>query len=70
MYASTACSQPGMARAGDGTRVTSRLFTAPHWPLALSDSTHTCDVTAIVGPSLVYQYKKNKERIPFGKNSG
>ena len=34
-------SQPGMARAGDVTRVTSRMFTAPRWPLATTDVKHT-----------------------------
>ena len=29
-------SQSGLARAGDGTRVKSRVFTAPRWPLATS----------------------------------
>ena len=68
MHASTAFltgryARPGPARpaghsvcAGDGTRVTSRVFTALRWLLATFDRTPTCDVTVISGLSLVYQY--------------
>ena len=55
-------SQTGMARAGDGMRVQrSRVFTAPRWPLATSDHTHNGDVAVQSGPSLVYQYERQKE---------
>ena len=70
MYASTAFLT--------GRYVTSRVFTAPRWPLmATFDRTHACDVTALSGQSLVYQYdtlsvhddqrNNQKER---GKNMG
>ena len=50
-------------RAGDRTRVTSRVFTAPRWPLTTSDRTHTGDVTALSGLSLVNTNNTNtKER--------
>ena len=47
-------------RAGDGTRVTTCVFAAPRLPLATSDRAHTCDVTALTGPSPVYQYDERK----------
>ena len=66
MYASTAFFTSRYSghpvRAEDGTRVTSRVFTAPRWPLATSNRMHTCDVTALSGPSLVYQYDERKKR--------
>ena len=44
-----------------GARVRSRVFTDPRRPPATSDRTHTCDVTALSGPSLVYQYDDRKK---------
>ena len=58
MYASTAflTGRPAgrPVRTGGGTRVTSRVFTASRWLLVISDRMHTCDVTVLSGPSLVY----------------
>ena len=69
MYASAAFFTGRYARpaghpvcAGDGTRVTSRVFTAPRWPLATSDCTHTGDITVLSEPSLVNQYRRRQNR--------
>ena len=42
-------------------RMASRVFTAEPWPMATSELTHTCDVTALSGPFLVYQSGDNDD---------
>ena len=56
-------SQLCMTRSGNGTRVASRMFTAPRWLLATPDRTHTCDVTV---SSLQIPKKKEYRSVKGG----